>query len=122
MAVLVAVPIQFVHFIEELTTGFYDRFPMLLGLAAWPPEFFLVLNVCFIAVWSFSAAFVRSGTRPALAEVWFLAITAVINGVAHPLLALAAGRYFPGLLTALPLGVAGFILLRMLLAQTASRH
>ena len=30
---------------------------------------------------------------------WFLAIAGMFNGIAHPLLALASGGYFPGLVS-----------------------
>ncbi|MCP5090226.1 MAG: hypothetical protein GY949_04810, partial [Gammaproteobacteria bacterium] len=38
---------------------------------------------------------------------WFLAIAGMLNGVAHPLLAIAAGGYFPGLITSPFIGAAG---------------
>jgi hypothetical protein len=37
----VAVPLQAAHFIEEFGTGFYQRFPELLGVAPWPLRFFV---------------------------------------------------------------------------------
>ena len=43
----------------------------------------------------------------------------MLNGVAYPLLAVDAGGYFPGLITAPVLGVAGAVLWMRLLALTS---
>ena len=37
---------------------------------------------------------------------WFLAIAGMFNGIAHPLLAVAAGGYFPGLASSPFIGAA----------------
>jgi hypothetical protein len=41
----------------------------------------------------------RSARPAAFFAAWFLAIAGMFNGIAHPFLALAAGRYFPGLVS-----------------------
>jgi len=46
----------------------------------------------------------------------------IVNGVGHPLWALRAGGYFPGLLTAPPVAIAGLVVLRRLLAVTGQRR
>jgi hypothetical protein len=50
---------------------------------------------------------VRSARAPALFAAWFLAIAGMVNGIAHPLLAVAAGGYFPGLISSPVIGSAG---------------
>jgi len=56
--------------------------------------------------------------RAALFPLWFLAIASLANGVAHPLLSVQAGRYFPGLFTSPLVGVAGLALLRQMALAT----
>lgn len=119
--VLIAIAIESVHFGEELATGFHQRFPELLGLSPWPLSFFVVFNVAWIALWLVSAAGLRAGVDAAYFPIWFLVIGMMLNGVAHPLLALAAGGYFPGLVTSPVTGVLGFVLCPKLWALTDPR-
>lgn len=109
---------QLLHFGEELATRFYERFPALLGLAPWSVRFFAVFNMTWLAVWVLAILGIRVRMVIALVPIWFLAFAAVLNGVAHPLLAVRAGGYFPGLLTAPLLGLAGIVLTSELLALT----
>ena len=109
-----ALAVQSVHFAEELATGFHYRFPELLGLHPWPVEFFASLNLFWIAVWAVSLIGLRAGLHAALFPVWFLAVGGTVNGIAHPLLALSAGGYFPGLWTCPLSGLSGVLLLRQL--------
>jgi hypothetical protein len=106
-----AVAAQAAHFCEEWLSGFPDRFPALLGLTPWPPAFFVAFNLAWLAAWIFVLVRPLVWPRFTLFALWFLALAGLINGVAHPLLALAAGAYFPGLWTAPLLGAAGIILL-----------
>ena len=115
----IAILAQAVHFIEELVTGFYERFPATLGLASWPLDFFVTFNVAWLAIWILSAAALRTGHRAAFFPLWFLALASAANGLAHPVLAARAGGYFPGLLTAPFAAVAGIVLLRRLMVMTA---
>ena len=107
---LLCIALQFLHFVEEYVTRFNERFPQLLGLAAWSNEFFVSFNLIWITVWTLSAIGLRANFRPAFFAVWFLIISMVLNGVAHPVLAIAAGGYFPGLWTSPFLGVMGLML------------
>jgi hypothetical protein len=47
------------------------------------------------------------GDLGAVFAAWFLAIAGLFNGIAHPLMAVAVGGYFPGLVTSPVIGVAG---------------
>lgn len=116
---LAVIALQCVHFVEEFLTGFEVRLPELLGLAPWPTWIFVPFNVLWIAVWVASAAALAPGARLALLPLWFLAIAMVGNGVAHPLLALRAGGYFPGLISSPVVGVAGTLLCVRLARGTA---
>jgi hypothetical protein len=109
--------LQALHFGEEYTTEFYRLFPQRLGLAPWSAQFFLLFNIAWLALWSLAILAARAGSATLFAGIalWFLAIAAIGNGVAHPVLALLARGYFPGLITAPFLGVAGLAPARALL-------
>ena len=98
-ALALAVGIQSVHFAEEAATGFHERLEALLDLPAMPFSFFIVFNLTWIGIWVVSIPGLRSARAAAFFAAWFLAIAGMINGVAHPLLAIAAGEYFPGLVS-----------------------
>jgi hypothetical protein len=118
VAVQVCLIVQALHFIEESVTGFHAQFPRLLGLPPWPTWFFIAFNVFWLAIWALAARRLGTGRRLAWFAVWFLGIAMVLNGLAHPLLALRVWGYFPGLITAIPVGVAGLWLLRWLVRLT----
>src|SRR5262249_39417990 len=107
---LIGLALQCLHFAEELATHFHERFPSLLGLRSWSPEFFVAFNLVWLAVWALSAFGLRAGYRPALFPFCFFAIAAIDNGIAHPLLSVTARGYFPGLVTSPLLGVVGIAL------------
>jgi protein-S-isoprenylcysteine O-methyltransferase Ste14 len=114
--------VQALHAAEEYVTGFSVAFPSSLGLAPWPPTFFLAFNGVWLAIWIAAGIGLRAGNHVAHAPVWFLAIAAIANGVAHPLLAIRAGGYFPGLITSPLLAVGGVLLWRRLMVMTESRQ
>ncbi len=100
--------VQGVHFAEEAATGFNVQFPALLGLPAMSMPLFLVFNLVWLGIWFVSVPGLRSGRQAALFAAWFLALAGMLNGIAHPLMAVVAGGYFPGLVTSPFIGVAGF--------------
>ena len=104
---VVGIFLQCAHFAEEYATGFYRLFPTALGLTPWSARFFIAFNLTWLGIWAWAAFAVRTRSRAAYSAIWFFALAAVLNGVAHPLLAIRAGGYFPGLLTAPLLGVVG---------------
>lgn len=109
---LVTLALQGAHFAEELATGFYVRFPALFGFDPWTREFFISLNAGALLIWLAAIAAAPAVPRLTGAALWFLALTAMGNGVAHPLVAFLAGGYFPGVLTA-PFLAAGGVVLSM---------
>jgi len=113
-ALLVALVLQGLHFGEEWATGFAERFPALFGPAALPAWLFAGFNLAWFGLWAASVPGLRAGRAWALFAAWFLAIAGTLNGLAHPLLAVAAGGYFPGLFSAPLVGVASFLLGRCL--------
>lgn len=111
---------QSLHFAEEYLQEFYLRFPELLGLTAWPETFFLTFNSAWLAVWAIAIAALAKLPRATTFPLWFLAIALVANGIAHPLMAITTGGYFPGLWSSPLVGILGFVLLRRLVFATRS--
>ena len=118
----VTLVLQALHASEEFFFGFHERFPMLFGLAPWSAGFFVSFNLVWLVLWSLSLTAVGSG-RISMAPrtlLWFLALAAFVNGFVHPLLSVLTGSYFPGTLSAIPLGVAGMLLIGRLNGQMPS--
>ena len=107
----VAILVQGVHFAEEWMADFHMRYPALAGLHPWSIELWAGFNLTWIVIWCLALPGLRLGWRPALFPVWFLALACLINLVAHPLLTLAAGGYFPGLWSSPICGLVGVPLL-----------
>ncbi len=102
-----SIGVQSVHFAEEAATGFHERLGALLGLPGIPLSVFVVLNLACLGIWVASVPGLRSARPAAFFAAWFLAIAGMFNGIAHPLLAIAAGGYFPGLVSSPFIGTAG---------------
>lgn len=120
-ALALATAIQCAHFAEEWATGFHVRFPALFGLEPMPMAFFVGFNLAWIIAWIASVPLLRSARTPAFFAAWFLAFAGMLNGVAHPLLAVASGGYFPGLVTSPAIGLASILLWRHLHRATSRR-
>jgi len=118
-ALVIATTIQAVHFAEEWATDFHVHFPALMNLDPMPLGFFVAFNMAWLAIWILSVPYLRRRRRLAFFAAWFLAIAAMLNGVAHPMMAIAANGYFPGLITSPFIGVAGWILWRRLRGATS---
>jgi hypothetical protein len=120
-ALALCVLIQGLHFAEETTTGFHESLGSLLGLPGMPLSVFVVFNVVWLGIWVASIPGLRSARGFAFFAAWFLAIAGMVNGIAHPLLAVAAGRYFPGLLSSPVIGLASVWLWLQLRGATRPR-
>lgn len=119
---LLGLVLQSAHFIEEYATGFYDLFPPILRLLPWPRSFFVTFNLFWLGIWVWAASRLRTSSRLAFWATWFFSAAALADGMAHPLLAVRVGGYFPGLLTAPLVGMAGVWLLVRLFAATEPRR
>lgn len=87
--------VQIGHLAEELLGDFADRFPRMLGLAPWGDGFFIAFNGVWIAAWVVAIGLLGRFPRVGIFPLWFLALASLLNAVAHPLLAVAAGGFFP---------------------------
>ena len=117
---LIGIAFQCLHFTEEFVTGFYIKVPPFLGFVSWSPEFFVIFNLIWVALWVSAAVGIRSNLRVAFFPVWFFSIAMVGNAIWHPLLSLATGGYFPGLYTSPFGGVIGLLLLPRLWKLTSA--
>ena len=109
---LVAVLVQCVHLGEEIWSGFYRRFPPVMGGGPWSERQFVVFNAVWLAVFLAAAIGVAQRWRPAYVATLFLAIGGGIgNGLGHIALAIQADGYSPGLYTAPFVLVVGITLL-----------
>ena len=120
-ALAVATVVQGAHFAEEAATGFHERLGPLFGLPQIPLSVFVIFNVVWLGIWAASIFGLRSARPAAFFAAWFLAIAGMINGIAHPLLGMAAGGYFPGLVSSTVIAVACVWLWHRLQAATAPR-
>lgn len=111
---------QSAHFAEEWATGFQTGFPALFGLEPMSSSFFVAFNLAWISAWVVSIPFLRTGHPAAFFAAWFLAIAGTLNGVAHPLMAITSGSYFPGLISSPFIGLASIGLWHRLLSATGS--
>lgn len=114
----IATILQFIHFGEELATGFRTEFPELFGLPPIPLLLFVSFNLGCLLLWTYAVLAISFADKIALGAAWFLALAGILNGIAHPLLSLATGAYFPGLYSSLPVAVACCWLLVNLIRAT----
>ncbi|HVS15720.1 MAG TPA: hypothetical protein VMV46_17485 [Thermoanaerobaculia bacterium] len=121
LTLLAGVACHGLHFAEEWATGFETQLPRALGLAPWPAGFFVAFNLAWLAIWLAAARGLERRTWIALVPAWFYAFAAVANGIAHPLLALRVGGYFPGLLTATIEAAVGLLVWGRLAQATRAR-
>jgi len=114
----VATVLQAVHFTEELIQGFRISFPEIFGLAPVPFSLFVIFNLGCLMLWIYAIFGIKKARKHAFGAAWFLALAGILNGIAHPVLALTAGTYFPGLYSSLPVAVACCWLVVRLLRAT----
>ena len=110
---------QVLHFAEELNTRLYVEFPAIFGLPPVPASVFIWANLVMLAIWLASLFAVRGGIVIGLLPLWFLGFCMLLNLFLHPYLALRAGDYFSGVLTAPIVGLLGIFTLRELVRVTA---
>jgi hypothetical protein len=81
-------------------------------------SFFVIFNLTWLANWVASIPGLRLAQPAAFFAAWFLAIAGMLSGIGHPIMAIIAGGYFPGLVTSPFIGIAGVWLWRRLYAST----
>lgn len=113
----IGVAVQCFHFLEEFLTGFQLKFPLLFGYQ-WSDELFAAFNIVWIALFVLNGAWLQTGGRLSYFLVYFYAIVGgIANGIAHPLLSINYGGYFPGLITSPFALIIGVLLLKKLINE-----
>jgi hypothetical protein len=108
----VALVIFLVHACEEFLTGFQRRLPALVG-DHWSDTQFVVFNAAWFVTFVSAAWGLRRRRPLAVLIVLFFALAGGVgNGVAHLLLVVTQGGYFPGAWTAPLCLIVGSVLLR----------
>ena len=99
---LFAVGIQMLHFAEEYIMGFCVAMPELVGQSAYPLGYWVVFNMVayFIFLLGGIVLFKRI-KRLMIIPLFFILTGVVLNGIAHVLISIYLGSYFPGLYTAI---------------------
>lgn len=113
---------QSIHFAEEAATGFHQELGAFFGLPGIPFVTFVIFNVVWIGIWVASVPGLRGGRPWAFFAAWFLAIAGMVNGVAHPLLSMATGEYFPGVGSSPLVGLVSIWLWLALRSATRPKH
>lgn len=99
---LVALAIQFLHFTEEYLTDFTTEMPALLNEPPYPVEFWLTFNMIAYAIFILGGISLFSKNKSySIIPLFFLLIGVILNSVAHFLISIFTGGYFPGLFTAI---------------------
>ncbi len=117
---LIGIAIQCIHLLEEYLTGFHRLLPPRVGLDPLSDQYFVTLNIVWIAVWLLAAVGLTWRYRIVECLIWFFALMMCFNGLAHPVLAVWAGGYFPGLVSSPLAGIAGVLLLMRLLRLSST--
>ena len=105
LAFLILVLVQAAHSVEEYIFKLYDVFVPARFVSELVSDDlrtgFAIANIGLVAfgVWCYLAR-VRPNHRSAHQWVWPWVIVEGVNGIAHPVLALGRGAYFPGVVTA----------------------
>ncbi|MHC4234793.1 MAG: hypothetical protein ACYSUQ_06730 [Planctomycetota bacterium] len=110
---------QVLHFVEELLTELYIEFPTTFGFPAAEQSVFVGANLTALAVWVAALLAVRQGIVIALLPLWFLGFAELLNLFLHPYMALRAGGYYSGVVTAPLAGVLGIMTIGELVRVTA---
>lgn len=99
---LLALALQFLHFTEEYLRGFTTEMPALLGEAPYPVEYWLTFNMIAYAIFILGGiSLFKRNQLFSVVPLFFLLIGVILNSVAHILISIFTGGYFPGLFTAI---------------------
>ena len=116
----IAVGVQCLHFLEEYLTGFQTEFPQLFGYT-WSDNQFFIFNLLWIVIFIFNGLGIYYDIKLSYLLVYFFVLVGCIaNGLAHPLLSLMKGGYFPGLFTSILALAVGIVFMSKLVKDRKS--
>lgn len=111
---------QVLHFLEELRTQLYVAFPTTFGFPPAQQSTFVWVNITALVIWVAALIAIREGIVIGLLPLWFLGFCELLNLFLHPYLALRAGGYYPGVVTAPIAGALGVLTLWELFRVSAN--
>ena len=114
-----ALSVQFIHFAEEFTTGFYTKFPLLYGGSPYSMNLFVIFNMVayFIFTLACILVFTRSLRFLMMPVLFYIVYGAIGNAISHTWWSIYLRSYFPGLITAQLYWVVGPLALNKLLGN-----
>jgi hypothetical protein len=98
----ITLAIQFLHFMEEFSTGFQAQFPQLYSGGAYTNELFVSINMVSYFIFTLSAVlvFYKQIHFLLFPMLFFIVYGAMGNAIAHTFWSTDLHSYFPGLFTA----------------------
>lgn len=109
--ILILIVMLIIHLIEEVRTGFRERFP----LFRFPRLLFVLANVVLYLFCGVTLYLSIAGDPLSVVFASVFAVGMLLNGVVHIVIMLIRRQYFPGGITALPLIVVSILLILSLL-------
>ncbi len=98
---LLLLSIQFLQFAELYETGFNEKLPALLGQATYPIKYWVTFNMISFFVFILGGIILYKQIKELLIiPIFFILAVVILNSIAHLLLSIYVGGYFPGLITA----------------------
>jgi len=116
---LLALGIQFIHFTEEYLTDFTSEIPKLFDQEPYPMDYWIVFNMIAYFVFILGGIILFKRKKEfMIIPLFFILVGVVFNSIAHILLSIYAGGYFPGLYTAIIYAVLGPVLMKKIFDET----
>ena len=99
---LLALALQFIHFTEEYLTNFVVRLPAIFGQAPYPESYWICFNMIAYCIFLLGGiAIYKKENNFLIIPLFFIVVGIVFNGIAHVMLSVYTGGYFPGLYSAI---------------------
>ena len=115
---LIALSVQFLHFLEEYHGRLYEKLPLLFDFPPIDRDAFINFNLVAYSIFILGALAIYLKKKVfMLIPLFFILFGTLANAVLHCLLALWQGSYFPGLYTAFIYLILGPMMVRILLQK-----
>ena len=114
-----ALSVQFIHFAEEFTTGFYTKFPLLYGGTPYSQNLFVIFNMTAYFIFTVASilVFTKNLRFLLIPALFYICYGAIGNSISHTWWSLYLKSYFPGLVTAQLYWIAGPVALNKILGN-----
>ncbi|MFN8456830.1 MAG: HXXEE domain-containing protein [Anaerolineae bacterium] len=111
--------VQFIHFAEEINTGFRSQFPLLYGGIPYSDSLFVTFNMISYCIFALACllVFTKNLRFLLLPPMFFIIYGAIGNAISHTWWSLYRQAYFPGLITAQLYWIFGPLVLYKLIGE-----